>query len=101
MRTSRVFAISILTAGLAIAPAYGGSAGTGTNTGAGTEDRPLSERLDEVFRDLMEQMKPALDELLETLEVLAKTETDFIVLRNMKLLLDKLIINERLIVRNS
>lgn len=62
MRTARVLAISILAAGLAIAPAYGGS--------AGTEDRPLSEQLDEVFRNLMERMKPALDELLETLEVL-------------------------------
>ena len=74
MRMARVLAISVLTASLAIAPAYGGSAGTGADTGldtgAGTEDRPLSERLDEVFRDLMEQMKPALDELLETLEVL-------------------------------
>ena len=70
MRTARVLAISILAAGLAIAPAYGGSAGTGADTGAGTEDRPLSEQLDEVFRGLMEQMKPALDELLETLEVL-------------------------------
>ena len=66
MRTARVLVISILAAGLAIAPAYGGSAGTE----AGTEDRPLSEQLDEVFRSLMEQMKPALDELLETLEVL-------------------------------
>ncbi len=66
MRTARVLAISILAAGLTIAPAYGGPAGAG----AGPEDRPLSERLDEVFRDLMEQMKPVLDELLETLEVL-------------------------------
>jgi hypothetical protein len=62
MRTARVLAISILAAGLAVAPAYGGS--------ADTDDRPLSERLDDVFRGLMEQMKPALDELLETLEVL-------------------------------
>ncbi len=66
MRTAPVLAVSILAAGLAIAPAYGGPA----DTEAGTEDRPLSEKLDEVFRDLMEQMKPALDELLETLEVL-------------------------------
>ncbi len=66
MRAARVLAISILTAGLAIAPAYGGT----EDSGADTEDRPLSEQLDEVFRDLMEQMKPALDELLETLEVL-------------------------------
>ncbi len=70
MQAARVLAISILTAGLAIAPAYGGSAGTGAETGADPEDRPLSEQLDEVFRNLMEQMKPALDELLETLEVL-------------------------------
>lgn len=66
MRTARFLAIFTLMAGLAITPAYGGSAGPE----AGTEDRPLSERLDELFRDLMEQMKPALDELLETLEVL-------------------------------
>ncbi len=74
MWAARVLAISILAAGLAIGPAYGGPAGTGAgpgaDTGAGADDRPLSERLDEVFRDLMEQMKPALDELLETLEVL-------------------------------
>ncbi len=70
MRTARFLAIFTLMAGLAITPAYGGSAGTGADTGADTEDRPLSEQLDEVFRDLMEQMKPALDELLETLEVL-------------------------------
>ncbi len=66
MRTARFLAVFTLMAGLAITPAYGGSA----DPEAGTEDRPLSERLDEVFRDLMEQMKPALDELLETLEVL-------------------------------
>ncbi len=59
MRTARVLAVSILAAGLAIAPAHGGS-----------EDRPLSEQLDEAFRGLIEQMKPALDEFLETLEVL-------------------------------
>ena len=59
MRTARVLAISILAAGLAIAPAYGQS-----------EDRSLSEQLDEAFRGLMEQMKPALDEFLEALEVL-------------------------------
>ena len=61
MRTARFLAITILAAGLAIMPAYGGA--------AGSDDRPLSERLDEAFRDLMEQMRPALDELLETLEV--------------------------------
>ncbi|MHA1528230.1 MAG: hypothetical protein ACTSVG_04380 [Alphaproteobacteria bacterium] len=66
MRAARILAISVVAAGLTIAPAYGGS----EDSGAGTEDRPLSEQLDDVLRDLMEQMKPALDELLETLEVL-------------------------------
>ena len=66
MRTARVLAISILAAGLAIAPAYGGS---------DTDERPLSEQLDEAFRGLMEQMKPALDEFLETLEVLEKIDS--------------------------
>ncbi len=66
MRTARVLAISMLALGLAIAPANGGS----EDIGADTEDRPLSEQLDEVFRNLIERMKPALDELLETLEVL-------------------------------
>ncbi len=66
MRKTRFLAISIVAAGLVIAPAYGGS----TEDEAGTEDRPLTEQLDDLFRNLMEQMKPALDELLETLEVL-------------------------------
>ena len=66
MWTARGLAISIVAVGLAVAPAYGGHA----DGGAGTDDRPLSEQLDEVFRGLMEQMQPALDELLETLEVL-------------------------------
>ena len=34
------------------------------------EERPLSKELDQIFRDMIEQMKPALDELLDTLEVL-------------------------------
>jgi hypothetical protein len=71
MRTARVLAISFLAAGLAIAPAYGGSAGSGADTG----DRPLSEQLDEAFRGLMEQMKPALDEFMETLEVLEEIDS--------------------------
>jgi hypothetical protein len=62
MRTARLLAISTLVSVLALAPAYGGS--------GDTDDRPLSEQLDEAFRELMEQMKPALDDLLETLEVL-------------------------------
>jgi hypothetical protein len=66
MRTARILAISAVAAGLAIAPAFGGSG----DTGGGAEDRPLSEQLDDVFRSLMEQMKPALDELLDALEVL-------------------------------
>jgi hypothetical protein len=71
MRTTRLLAISALAAGLAIAPAYGGSAGSEKDTG----DRPLSEELDEVFRGLMEKMKPALDELLETLDVLENIDS--------------------------
>jgi len=70
MRTARVLAISILTAGLAIAPAYGGSGKSGADTG----DRPLSEQLDDAFRDLMDQMQPALDQLLETLDVLGEID---------------------------
>jgi len=66
MRAARILAIPVVAAGLAIAPAFAGSG----DTGPGPEDSPLSEQLDEVFRNLMDQMKPALDELLETLEVL-------------------------------
>jgi hypothetical protein len=62
MRMVRLLAISTLVAGLAIAPVHAGS--------PDTEERPLSKELDQIFRDLIEQMKPALDELLETLEVL-------------------------------
>jgi hypothetical protein len=62
MRLIRILAVPALAMGLAITPAYAGS-----DEGA---DRPLSEELDDVFRGLMEQMKPALDEFLDTLEVL-------------------------------
>jgi hypothetical protein len=71
MRTARLIAISTLAIGLAIAPAYGGSA----DSGEGAGDRQLSEELDKLFRGLMEQMKPALDELLETLEVLENIDS--------------------------
>jgi len=71
MRAARVLAISVVAAGLAIAPAFGGPA----DTGAGAEDRPLSEQLDEAFRSLMEKMTPALDELLETFEVLEEIDS--------------------------
>lgn len=71
MRTARLLAVSTLAASLAIAPAYGGSA----ESGEGADGRPLSEELDKVFRGLMEQMKPALDELLETLEVLENIDS--------------------------
>jgi len=67
MRIARLLAISTLAAGLAIAPAHGGS--------EDTDESPLSEELDKVFRGLMEQMKPALDELLETLEVLENIDS--------------------------
>jgi len=62
MRTARLLAIATLAAFLAAAPAYGGD--------DDALKRPLSEELDDAFRDLIEQMKPALDELVKTLEVL-------------------------------
>ena len=62
MRTARLLASATLAAFLAAAPAYGGDHDAGK--------RPLSQELDEAFRDLIEQMKPALDELVKTLEVL-------------------------------
>ena len=67
MHAIRLLAISTLAAGLAIAPAYGGSEDSG--------ERPLSEELDKAFQDLMEQMKPAFDEFLETLEVLENIDS--------------------------
>ena len=67
MRMARLLAISTLMAGLAVAPCYAGS--------SDTRERPLSEELDQVFRDLIEHMKPALDELLETLEVLENIDS--------------------------
>jgi hypothetical protein len=70
MRMTHLLAISTLAASLAIAPVYGGSKDSGDNTGGDSGDRPLSEELDRAFRGLMEKMKPALDEFLDTLEVL-------------------------------
>jgi hypothetical protein len=67
MRMARLLAISTLAAGLAIAPVHAGSPDTG--------ERPLSEELDQILRDMIEQMKPALDELLETLEVLKNIDS--------------------------
>ena len=71
MRMTNLLAISTLVAGLTIAPAYGGSTGTEDDT----RDIPLSEELDKAFRGLMEKMKPALDELLDTLEVLENIDS--------------------------
>ena len=74
MRITHLLAISTLVASLAIAPAYGGSKDSGDDTGSDIGgdigDRLLSEELDRAFRGLMEKMKPALDEFLDTLEVL-------------------------------
>lgn len=67
MRTARLLAISTLVAGLALAPVQAGS--------PDTEEPPLSEELDQIFRDMIEHMKPALDELLETLEVLENIDS--------------------------
>lgn len=67
MRLARLLAVIGLAAGLAISSAEANS--------QGTEERPLSEELDQVFRDMVEQMKPALDELLETLKVLENIDS--------------------------
>jgi hypothetical protein len=67
MRMARLLAISTLAVGLAIAPAYAGS--------PDPEERPLSEELNHIFRQMIEQMKPALDELMETLEVLENIDS--------------------------
>lgn len=67
MRMAGILAIFTLTAGLAVLPAQAGS--------PEAEERPLSEELDTLFREMIEKMKPALDELLETLEVLENIDS--------------------------
>jgi hypothetical protein len=67
MRMARLLAISTLVAGLAVAPVNAGS--------ADPDEHPLSEELDQLFRDMIEHMKPALDELLETLKVLENIDS--------------------------
>jgi len=67
MRMARAVAITTLAFGLAITPIQAMS--------QDTEERQLSEELDQLFRDLVEQLKPALDELLETVEVLENIDS--------------------------
>jgi hypothetical protein len=62
MRMARLLAISTLVAGLGIVPCHAGSQEPG--------ERPLSEELDRIFRGMIESVRPALDQILETLEVL-------------------------------
>jgi hypothetical protein len=67
MRKAGFLATFILVTGLAFAPAHAGS--------PDADEPRLSEELDQIFRNLIEQMKPALDELLETLEMLENIDS--------------------------
>jgi len=60
MRLGRSVAIAALAAGIAVTPVDAGNEG----------DHDLRGRIDDAFRELMDQMRPALDEFLGTLEVL-------------------------------
>ena len=64
MRMTRIVAISTVAALLAITPAL-----------AGSEDRRLSDELEEAFRNLMDEMRPALDELMDTLEIIESIDS--------------------------
>jgi len=63
MRIGRFLALTALAAGLAVTPAQSGNDWE-------EKGRDLGKEIDEAFRELMEQMCPALDEFLDTLEVL-------------------------------
>jgi hypothetical protein len=67
MRVGRLFAIAALVISLAAVPAQGDSSDDG--------DQNLRERIDEAFRELMDQMRPALDEFLETLQTLEEIDS--------------------------
>jgi hypothetical protein len=60
MRIGRSLAVAALAAGLAVTPARAGN----------DEDGDLRGKIDEAFRELMERMRPALDDFLDTLKVL-------------------------------
>ena len=42
---------------------------------AQSDDPPLSESIERMFQELMDQMRPAIDELAETLEVLEQIDS--------------------------
>jgi len=67
MRVTRTFAISILTIGLAMAPAQGGTDEPG--------ERSLTETLDDALQGLIDQMKPAFEDLVETFKVLEEIDS--------------------------
>lgn len=62
MRLGRIMAVTAVVAGLAISPAHAGS--------DSDKLRDLGDQFDEAFRELIERMRPAVDEFLDTLEVL-------------------------------
>jgi len=66
MRVTSVLALSILTVGLAMAPAHVGA--------EESDERSLSETLDDALQGFMEQMKPAFEELVETFKVLEEID---------------------------
>jgi len=67
MRVTRILALSILTVGLAMAPASGGSDTFG--------ERSLSKTLNETLQGLMGQMKPAYEDLVEALKVFEEIDS--------------------------
>jgi hypothetical protein len=67
MRVTRIFALTILTVGLAMAPAFGDSGKSG--------ERPLTETLDDAIQGLFDQMKPTFEGLIETFKVLEEIDS--------------------------
>jgi len=72
MRSSRFLTIPALTLCLAAVPAAAPAQQTPGPSGPETR---LPEKLDKALRDMMETMKPALDDLLDTLEVFEQIDS--------------------------
>jgi len=66
MKPSRLLAVPALVLCLAAAPALAQSPSVPAPSGP---ELRLPEKLDQALRDMMDHMKPALDDLLDTLEV--------------------------------
>ena len=67
MTTARLIAVSAMALMLAASPVR-----------AQDEAEPrLSDRLEELMRELIDEMRPAIDELQETLEIFEKIPEDF------------------------